>query len=182
MYVQTWVGRSEDGDRAEELLMRGRLEYPVEVSASAQEAAADKYFGKDGPMTEWRRVALSKWRHFKEMVLAYEHAAQHPGTVSPSSVAIDVHMWTLVKTIPFILGLPEEALPELHERQQADRKLRRSALKSSYEQERLGEFGPHQHEEQLPAYPADGLDFADGEDPHAIRAEDLYKPRRWGRD
>jgi hypothetical protein len=139
-------------------------------------------FDKDGPMTEWRRVALSKWRHFKEMVLAYEHAAQHPGTVSPSSVAIDVHMWTLVKTIPFILGLPEEALPELHERQQADRKLRRSALKSSYEQERLGEFGPHQHEEQLPAYPADGLDFADGEDPHAIRAEDLYKPRRWGRD
>jgi hypothetical protein len=106
MFVQTWVGRSADGDRAEEILMRGRLEYPVELSASAQAAAADKYFGKDGELSQWRRVALFNWRHFKEILTNYEIGRGHGN----SQVAIDRHAYSLAKMVPYLLGMPEEAL------------------------------------------------------------------------
>jgi hypothetical protein len=136
LFAQTWVGRSEEGDQAEAILMRGRMEYPVEVSNSARAAAVEKYFG--GEMKEWRAVALSKWRHYKEMAEAYEIGKGHGN----SSVALDVHAYGLAKMIPYLLGMPEEALQE-------------------FTQETRGKWGPHHHEERMPAYPSEGLDFTD---------------------
>jgi len=106
-------------------------------------------------MTEWRRVALDKWRHFKGIWEGYEMGNGYGNSV----VALDHHAYALVKMVPYLLGMPEEALPELHERvREQSRPLRRLAEDITS----MGRPGdPHHHEERLPAYPAEGLDFTD---------------------
>lgn len=53
---------------------------------------------------EWRQVALSKWRHYRDNVW--------PSTNPQHDIARNMHAHGLAKIIPHLLGLPHEALQE----------------------------------------------------------------------
>lgn len=52
-------------------------------------------------LEEWRRAALEKWRHYRDVVRP-----------SGNIVACAIHEGSLVKMIPYLLGMPEEALQD----------------------------------------------------------------------
>jgi hypothetical protein len=154
-----------------EFLLGGRAELTMDSSTS-QDGTPFGYrmnalrieegLEPESEMAEWRRVALSKWRHFKEMHDAYEIGKGYGN----SKVALDVHVYGLAKMVPYLLGMPEEAL--------MDAPVARAEREKRFRQETLGRWtdeslqahkpkpgDPHHHEERMPAYPTAGLDFTD---------------------
>lgn len=130
--------------------------------------------GTTGPMfqepemQEWRRVTLSKWKHYRDVVLP-----------SGNPVAIAVHEHGLLKCIPFLIGHPELEITIEDEERIHSALSERSRLKGFRQESlgrpsmtvdgveipkvRLGESwgndDPHRHEEDAMPYPREGLDF-----------------------
>lgn len=113
-------------------------------------------------MSEWRRVALDRWRHFKGIWEGYEMGNGYGNSV----VALDHDVYALAKMVPYLLGMPEEALPDVRERRAPEKphSIWAKVDPEKYKQETHGNWttaDPHHHEERLPAYPEVGLEFTD---------------------
>lgn len=93
LFLNIWEPGSAAEAAGQEQLIKARLEYPLVKSPVSDEQ-------------EWRRVALEKWRHYKRIYEAYERGEGYGN----SHVALDVHEAALVHLIPFLLGVPDEAI------------------------------------------------------------------------
>lgn len=102
-------------------------------------------------LSEWRRIALDKWRHYRDNV--------YPQTEPKYDVARHRHAEMLARIIPHLLGMPNEVL----QREEEDR----SHIEVSAGEPREDRFDtnddPHANEEQASLYPADRLDFGQEE-------------------
>lgn len=165
---------------------------PGDVVRSAREAGWEasglQAIGEPSQeMAEWRRVALDKWRHFRQMYIDYE-AGKVPGM---QSISLDFHAYGLAKVIPYLLGVPDEALPDqqITPKQQPSFQLGQGYVLGPTknpnefrveprhpEAFRLGD--PHHHEERMPAYPVAGLDFTDAELPGMWEKADFDEVRQ----
>lgn len=134
MFLQIWGPGSKEEAAGEEMLMRARLEFPIDRSMSPPSYTEEE--------VRWRQVALEKFREYREIYEAYERGEGHGN----SSVALDHREAVLAQMIPYLLGLPEESIEmskgrHIHKNRPGD---------------------PHHHEERLPAYPSEGLEFTGG--------------------
>jgi hypothetical protein len=175
--ISIWVSRKDDGGAeseeqrqamvaALEFLFGQRdtwsiVESPVPFGWKLERMQFETDPQPGSSMYEWRRVALSKWRHFKEMWSAYEGARGYGN----SQVALDVHAYSLAKMVPYLLGVPDEAIdsPTAISRSERARLTRGGRGEVDAEAGKFARVArpgdPHHHEERMPAYPSEGLEF-----------------------
>lgn len=177
MFLQIWGPGSKEEAAGEEILMRARLEFPIDRSMSPPSYTEEE--------ARWREVALEKFREYREIYEAYERGEGHGN----SSVAIDHREAVLAQMIPYILGLPEESFEmskgrHIHKGRQGFVLPPGGYIKQEHHGEWKNQPGdPHHHEERMPAYPSESLEYTEPTLPEAeygpIPDAFEHKGRKW---
>lgn len=156
MFLQIWGPGTKEEAAGEEMLIRARLEFPIDRTLSPNVYTPEE--------AGWRHVALEKFREYRDIYEAYDRGEGYGN----SSVALGHRETALAQMIPYLLGVPEESFEmskgrHIHKGKQGFVRPPVGYIKQEYYGEWKNQPGdPHHHEERLPAYPSESLEFTGG--------------------